>query len=70
MNIVKPSNAKMDANKMINLLGLEGAGYIGGGTTDNATDALKETRETFNKVMEEFRKVMAEQLVSYLSSME
>ena len=48
VNMVKSSNAWMIGNELIDLLGLEVAGYIGGGTTDNAIDAIKETRDTFN----------------------
>ena len=36
VNIVNSSNAQMNDNELIDLLGLEVDGYVGGGTTDNA----------------------------------
>ena len=52
VNMVKSSNATMNADAIIDLVGLESAAFLGGGTTNNASDALKETRETFEKVMD------------------
>lgn len=51
VNMVKSNNAEMNAKELVRLLGLEGAGHLGGGTTDNAADALQETRATFENVM-------------------
>ena len=51
VNMVKSSNARMNTDELIDLLGLEAAAYIGGATTDNAYDALKETRVTFENIM-------------------
>ena len=42
----------MNGDELIDLLGLEVAGYVGGGTTDNAIYAIKETRDTFNSIMD------------------
>ena len=52
VNMEKSSNAQMNANELIELLGLEVAGYVGGGTTENAKYAIKETRDTFNSIMD------------------
>ena len=52
VNMVKSSNAKMNGDELIDLLGLEVAGYVGGGTTENAKYAIKETRDTFNSIMD------------------
>ena len=51
--MVKSSNARMNAKEIIDLIGLEGAAYLGGRTTDNASYALKETCVTCNTSMEE-----------------
>ena len=52
VNMVKYSNAQMNVDELIDLLGLEVAEYVGGGTTDNATDSIKYTRDTFNSIMD------------------
>ena len=52
VNMVKSSNAQINVNELIDLLGLELAGYVGEGTTDNATDSIKETQETFNIILD------------------
>ena len=44
VNMVKSSNATMNATALIELVGLQSAAYIDDGTTNNATDELKETR--------------------------
>ena len=49
--MVKSSNAKMNGDELIDLLGLEVDGYVGVGTTDNAIYAIKETRDTLNRIM-------------------
>jgi len=46
----------MNARELIDLLGLEAAAYISGGTTDNASAALKESGTTFEEIMDECRK--------------
>ena len=43
----------MNADKLIDLVRLEAAVYLLGGTTNNAPDASKEVRDTFENVMEE-----------------
>ena len=53
VNMVKSSNAKMNADELITLIGLESAAYIGGCTTDNAGDALNEGKNTFKYIMSE-----------------
>ena len=52
VNMVKSSNAKMIGDEIIDLLGVEVGGYGSGWTTDNAIDAIKETRDTFNSIMD------------------
>jgi len=56
VNMISSSNTDLNARALINLLGLEAAAYLGGGTTDNAPSALKETLDTFDKIMAECRK--------------
>jgi hypothetical protein len=53
VNMVKSSNADMNADALVKLVGLRSAAYLGGGTADNAADAQKEQCETFAKVMTE-----------------
>ena len=43
VNMVKSSNSQMNVDELIYLLGLEVAGYVGGGTTENETDTIKDT---------------------------
>ena len=52
LNMVKFSNTQMNFYEIIHPIGLEMAGYVGGGTTNNATDAIKETQYTFNSIMD------------------
>ena len=52
VNMVNYSNTQMNVDEIIDLIGLEVAGFVGGGTTDNATDAIKETQDTFNRIMD------------------
>ena len=56
VNMISSSNADLNARELIDLLGIEAASYIGGGTTDNALSALKETKDSFDKIMSECRK--------------
>ena len=51
--MVKSSNADVNADALIKLVGLRSAAYLGGGTADNAADAQKEQCDTFDKVMTE-----------------
>ena len=48
VNMVKSSNAQKNAENLIDLLGLETAVIIDGGTSDNAPDALKEQEDSPN----------------------
>ena len=52
-NQVKSSNAAVNAKVLINEVGLEAAAYLGGGTTDNAWDALSESDDSFHDVIQE-----------------
>ena len=57
VNMVKSSNARMNAKEINDLFGLEDAAYLGGGTTNITTDALKEPHVTSNNnVIEECSK--------------
>ena len=67
--MVKSSNARMNAEEIIDLLGLGGAAYLGGRTTDNASDALKETRLTLETIMEECIKRDDKKTINHRSSM-
>ena len=51
MNQVKSENADKNANALVDMLGLLYAVQLGGGTNDNASDAQKEIRITFEKIM-------------------
>ena len=46
----------MNTEQLIDLLVLNAAAYLLGGSTDNAPDALKEVRDTFDRVMDECHK--------------
>lgn len=51
-SMVKTNNAKVNADAIIDLLGVEYATYYGGGCNDNANDAQAEIRSTFDLIME------------------
>ena len=48
VNMIKSTNAKKNAENVIDLVGLETAVLIGGGTSDNEGSALKEQYDTAN----------------------
>ncbi len=50
--MVSSSNADMNPNELVSLVGLESAAYLEGGTTDNTPGVLKETSDTFYNIME------------------
>ena len=50
-NEVKADNYLKNANDLIDLLGVEGAAYVGGGVNDNAADAIRELHNTFDEIM-------------------
>mmetsp|Transcript_5656 Transcript_5656/g.15886 ORF Transcript_5656/g.15886 Transcript_5656/m.15886 type:complete len:972 (+) Transcript_5656:584-3499(+) len=53
VSITKDSegNSNKNVDSLIDTYGLKCAAHLGGGTTDNASDARKETADTFTKVM-------------------
>eukprot|EP00956_Cyclotella_meneghiniana_P037811 scaffold144929_cov46-Cyclotella_meneghiniana.AAC.1 len=48
---VKSSNAEVNANEIVDLLGIETAVWYAGGCNDNANDAQAEIRSTFDHIM-------------------
>ncbi len=54
MSAVKSENASKNAKAIVEMLTLPFAAYYGGGTNDNAADAQKETRCTFDDIMRQY----------------
>ena len=70
MNMVKSSNEKMIGDELIDLLGLEVAGHVGGGTTDNAIYAIKEWHSTASRLLSEVKHRRAQLVLRWGTTLE